>query len=96
MTSHDHSSGSGTSGEEPGTAAPSKLEWGVLLVLVLAAAGGPDGPGGGSESRRDVLADYAAYLRELVDLSGSRPLRVVVDAGLGDVYGSEVNVVSVY
>lgn len=39
MTSHDHSSGSGTSGEEPGTAAPSKLEWGVLLVLVLLGLG---------------------------------------------------------
>jgi len=31
----------------------------------------------------DVLADYAAKLRELVDLSGIRPLRVVVDAGNG-------------
>ncbi|WP_245827867.1 phosphomannomutase/phosphoglucomutase [Sinomonas mesophila] len=32
---------------------------------------------------RDVLADYAAYLRGLVDLSGIRPLTVVVDAGNG-------------
>ncbi len=31
----------------------------------------------------DVLADYAAYLRSLVDLSGIRPIRVVVDAGNG-------------
>ncbi|MET1042512.1 MAG: phosphomannomutase/phosphoglucomutase [Microbacteriaceae bacterium] len=31
----------------------------------------------------DVLADYAAYLRKLVDLSGIRPIRVVVDAGNG-------------
>jgi len=30
-----------------------------------------------------VLADYAGYLRKLVDLSGIRPLRVVVDAGNG-------------
>jgi len=37
----------------------------------------------GSESERDVLADYAGYLRKLVDLSGSRPLKVVVDAGNG-------------
>ena len=37
----------------------------------------------GSESHRDVLPDYAAYLRELVDLSGVRPLRIVVDAGNG-------------
>ncbi|WP_173922195.1 phosphomannomutase/phosphoglucomutase [Agromyces sp. Marseille-P2726] len=31
----------------------------------------------------DVLADYAAYLRSLVDLSGIRPLKMVVDAGNG-------------
>jgi phosphomannomutase len=34
-------------------------------------------------SERDVLADYAAFLRELVDLSEIRPLTVVVDAGNG-------------
>ncbi|MCD9144614.1 phosphomannomutase/phosphoglucomutase [Streptomyces albireticuli] len=37
----------------------------------------------GELTRRDVLADYAAYLRSLVDLSGIRPLKVVVDAGNG-------------
>ncbi len=37
----------------------------------------------GTVSTRDVLADYAAHLRSLVDLSGIRPLRVVVDAGNG-------------
>ncbi|WP_326565984.1 phosphomannomutase/phosphoglucomutase [Amycolatopsis rhabdoformis] len=37
----------------------------------------------GSVSERDVLADYAAYLRNLVDLSHSRPLKIVVDAGNG-------------
>lgn len=37
----------------------------------------------GSQRELDVLADYAAYLRSLVDLSGTRPLRVVVDAGNG-------------
>jgi len=37
----------------------------------------------GSVSDRDVLADYAAHLRSLVDLAGIRPLRVVVDAGNG-------------
>ena len=31
----------------------------------------------------DVLADYASHLRSLVDLTGIRPLRVVVDAGNG-------------
>ncbi|NMO50965.1 phosphomannomutase/phosphoglucomutase [Actinoplanes sp. TBRC 11911] len=33
--------------------------------------------------RRDLLTDYAAYLRSLVDLSGIRPLKVIVDAGNG-------------
>ncbi|MBE8517453.1 phosphomannomutase/phosphoglucomutase [Amycolatopsis sp. H6(2020)] len=37
----------------------------------------------GSITERDVLAGYAAYLRNLVDLSGSRPLKIVVDAGNG-------------
>ncbi|GLZ01088.1 phosphomannomutase/phosphoglucomutase [Actinoplanes sp. NBRC 103695] len=32
---------------------------------------------------RDMLADYAAHLRKLVDLSGIRPLKVIVDAGNG-------------
>jgi phosphomannomutase len=34
-------------------------------------------------TRRDVLAEYAAYLRSLVDLSTIRPLKAVVDAGNG-------------
>lgn len=34
-------------------------------------------------SVRDVLKDYSEYLRKLVDLSASRPLKVVVDAGNG-------------
>ena len=33
--------------------------------------------------RRDLLADYGAFLRNLVDLSASRPLTVVVDAANG-------------
>jgi phosphomannomutase len=37
----------------------------------------------GTLSSRDLLADYARYLRGLVDLSSSRPLKVVVDAGNG-------------
>jgi phosphomannomutase len=41
------------------------------------------GAGHGEITRRDLLADYAAYLRRLVDLSGIRPLSVVVDAGNG-------------
>ncbi|GAB2743625.1 phosphomannomutase/phosphoglucomutase [Sinomonas soli] len=37
----------------------------------------------GTVDQRDILADYAAYLRGLVDLAGIRPLKVVVDAGNG-------------
>jgi phosphomannomutase len=37
----------------------------------------------GDVEQRDLLADYAAHLRTLVDLSGIRPLKVVVDAGNG-------------
>ena len=37
----------------------------------------------GTVTERDVLADYAVFLRGLVDLSHSRPLTVVVDAGNG-------------
>jgi phosphomannomutase len=37
----------------------------------------------GHVDERDVLHDYAAYLRSLVDLSTIRPLRIVVDAGNG-------------
>lgn len=41
-----------------------------------------DGPKG-TVAEKDLLADYAEYLRDLVDLSGSRPLKAVVDAGNG-------------
>ncbi|GAA2294006.1 phosphomannomutase/phosphoglucomutase [Glycomyces scopariae] len=37
----------------------------------------------GTFAAEDFLAAYAAYMRELVDLSGIRPLKVVVDAGNG-------------
>lgn len=37
----------------------------------------------GSVTETDLLGDYAAYLRSLVDLRGGRPLKVVVDAGNG-------------
>ena len=37
----------------------------------------------GTVTEHDVLGDYAAFLRSLVDLSQVRPLKVVVDAGNG-------------
>jgi len=51
------------------------------------AADGRDGAGAdvhaGNIKEREVLPDYATFLRGLVDLSGLRPLTVVVDAGNG-------------
>ncbi len=43
----------------------------------------PAGDRRGSRSQRNLLAPYAQFLRELVDLSAIRPLKVVVDAGNG-------------
>lgn len=55
----------------------------VLAERILAGeVADPDGPQG-TLTERDVLADYAGFLRGLVDLSSIRPLRVVVDAGNG-------------
>ncbi len=41
------------------------------------------GPAKGAVTERDLLGDYADYLRGLVDLTHIRPLKVVVDAGNG-------------
>lgn len=65
-------------------AAPIGQDSGLREIRELAehgvpAAGGPPG----EVTRRDLLADYARHLRGLVDLSGIRPLSVVVDAGNG-------------
>jgi len=49
---------------------------------ILDGGKGPGGPVGGLE-KRDLLSAYAGHLRSLVDLSGIRKLRVVVDAGNG-------------
>ncbi|KGN40853.1 phosphomannomutase/phosphoglucomutase [Knoellia aerolata] len=69
-------------------AAPVGLESGLADVRDLAqglldgTAERPHAEPGTSEER-DVLRDYAAFLRGLVDLSQIRPLTVVVDAGNG-------------
>ncbi|GLY01167.1 MULTISPECIES: phosphomannomutase/phosphoglucomutase [Actinoplanes] len=49
-----------------------------LLADLNAEADGPS-----RVQERNLLADYAAHLRSLVDLSGIRPLKVIVDAGNG-------------
>jgi phosphomannomutase len=64
-------------------ATPIGQDTGLAAIRVAVEAGVPAGPGGGRVTERDLLADYAAYLRGLVDLTGIRPLKVVVDAGNG-------------
>jgi phosphomannomutase len=64
-------------------AVPIGQDTGLAAIRDAAAAGVPAGPGGGTVTERELLAEYAAYLRTLVDLSGGRPLKVVVDAGNG-------------
>ncbi|MFE0024645.1 phosphomannomutase/phosphoglucomutase [Amycolatopsis sp. NPDC059021] len=65
-------------------AAPVGQDTGLAEIRDTVEQGVPafDGERGGV-TERDVLGDYAAYLRKLVDLSGGRPLKVVVDAGNG-------------
>ncbi len=70
-------------------ARPVGLDSGLARVRELAArylaegvpTVGPDQRG--SVSDRDMLADYALFLRDLVPLGRIRPLKVVVDAGNG-------------
>jgi len=50
---------------------------------ILDGSAPPPGAPQAPVEHRDLLADYAAHLRTLVDLSGIRPLTVVVDAGNG-------------
>ncbi len=65
-------------------AAPVGQDSGLAEIKESVEQGVPPFEGArGVVTERDVLADYAAYLRKLVDLSDSRPLKVVVDAGNG-------------
>jgi len=50
---------------------------------LLDGAAGPVATRSGTVTHQDLLAGYAGHLRSLVDLSGSRQLKVVVDAGNG-------------
>ena len=65
-------------------AAPVGQDTGLREIRGLVESGLPDyaGPRGAVRSD-DMLARYADYLRDLVDLRTSRPLTVVVDAGNG-------------
>ncbi len=64
-------------------ATPIGQDTGLVTIRETVEAGVSAGPGGGSVSQQDMLDGYASYLRDLVDISGGRPLRVVVDAGNG-------------
>ncbi len=64
-------------------AAPVGMDTGLADVRSLAEGGVPARGRPGAVRQRDLLAEYAAHLRRLVDLSGIRPLTVVVDAGNG-------------
>jgi phosphomannomutase len=64
-------------------AAPVGQDSGLDEIRIAVEGGIEPGPGGGVVTKRDMLVDYAQYLRSLVDLSAIRPLRVVVDAGNG-------------
>jgi len=65
-------------------AAPVGQDSGLAEIRDWAQQGVPAAQGRhGAVTQRDMLADYAAYLRQLVDLSGIRPLKIAVDAGNG-------------
>ncbi len=71
-------SGARPVGQDTGLAQVRELAQGYLDDALPEPVAAP-----GQVSERDVLADYAGFLRSLVDLSGVRPLKVVVDAGNG-------------
>jgi phosphomannomutase len=66
-------------------AAPVGQESGLAEIRAMVEQGLPaHGGSPGTVTRRDLLGDYAAFLRELVPgLDRIRPLKVVVDAGNG-------------
>jgi phosphomannomutase len=65
-------------------AAPVGQDTGLAQLRDSVNAGGPPPKDAkGTISERNVLTEYAAYLHDLVDLSGIRRLSVAVDAGNG-------------
>ncbi|WP_243792178.1 phosphomannomutase/phosphoglucomutase [Saccharopolyspora gloriosae] len=65
-------------------AAPVGQDSGLSEIQELVSHGVPEFLGAkGTVSERDMAADYASFLRSLVDLREVRPLKVVVDAGNG-------------
>ncbi|MEV1135217.1 phosphomannomutase/phosphoglucomutase [Rhodococcus coprophilus] len=65
-------------------AKPVGQETGLAIISAELVDGVPQFEGDpGTVTTRDVLDDYASFLRGLVDLSQMRPLKVAVDAGNG-------------
>ncbi|GAA4860180.1 phosphomannomutase/phosphoglucomutase [Saccharopolyspora rosea] len=65
-------------------AAPVGQDSGLSEIQELVTHGVPEFLGAkGSVTERNMVADYAEFLRGLVDLRGIRPLKIVVDAGNG-------------
>jgi phosphomannomutase len=65
-------------------AKPVGIETGLLEIKAMVENGVPAYDGKpGTTTDRDLLPGYAEYLKKLVDISGIRPLKVVVDAGNG-------------
>ncbi len=65
-------------------AVPVGQDTGLGDIRDLMVAGVPDFSGAtGSVESRNLIPEYAKFLRQLVDISAIRPLRVVVDAGNG-------------
>lgn len=65
-------------------AAPVGQDSGLREIRRMIEEGVPEGEGRiGEVGARDLLPEYAAFLRDVVDVSGIRPLLVVVDAGNG-------------
>ena len=65
-------------------AKPVGIETGLAEIKQMVSDGVPAYAGQpGKISSRDLLPGYAEFLKKLVDISGIRPLKVVVDAGNG-------------
>ena len=70
-------------GARPGGEDSGLAEIRELAARYLADGGPEPAPTPGTVTHREMLGEYAAFLRSLVDLSAIRPLKVVVDAGNG-------------
>ena len=64
-------------------ASPIGADTGLGRIKAMAAAGTPRAPAPGRATRLDLTDRYVAHVLSFVDVSGLRPLRVVVDSANG-------------